>query len=129
MSSPVAAPLLPPGARLGRYEIIRRLDIGGMAEIFLARRRGPEGIEKQVVLKRILPQLAVDEDFVKMFLDEARLAATLHHPNIAQVYDIDEDAGEYFFAMEYVPGKNLHQVMRAAERQGKRIPLELSLAV
>src|SRR2546425_944952 len=74
--------------RLGRYELIRRLAIGGMAELFLARATGIAGFEKLVVLKRILPQHAQDARFIQMFLQEARLAATLHHSNIAQVYDV-----------------------------------------
>jgi serine/threonine protein kinase len=66
---------------LGKYELVRPLAQGGMAEIFLARQSGPAGFEKQVVIKRVLPHLAADKDFVEMFLDEARLAARLSHPN------------------------------------------------
>ena len=88
-----------PGDRLGKYELIGRLAIGGMAEIFLARASGIEGFEKLAVLKRILPQYADNKDFVKMFLDEARLAATLSHTNIAHVYDIGIVDGFYFFSM------------------------------
>ena len=85
---------------LGKYEVLKRLAVGGMAEILLARSTGIEGFVKHVVIKRILPQFAGEERFVSMFIDEARLAACLHHQNIAQVYDIGEDGGEYFFAME-----------------------------
>jgi hypothetical protein len=78
---------------VGKYEIMRRLAVGGMAEIYLARVTGAAGFEKLVVLKRILPQVAEDPTFVQMFLDEARLAATLRHPNIADVYDVGEADG------------------------------------
>jgi serine/threonine protein kinase len=87
------------------------------------------GFEKLVVLKRILPQHAESDDFIRMFLDEARLAATLHHPNIVQVYDIGEDQGMYFFSMEYVHGQDLRKLVRAARRKQKPIPLEHILHV
>src|SRR5471032_126269 len=91
-----ASPLLMPGMKLGKYQLIRRLAVGGMAEIYLAKATGIEGFEKLVVLKRILPQHASNEDFIAMFLNEARLAATLHHPNIAQTYDIGTDGAVTF---------------------------------
>jgi serine/threonine protein kinase len=119
---------LVPGARLGKYELLKTLAVGGMAELYLARSRGDGGFEKIVVLKRILPSLALNEDFVKMFVDEARLAAQLHHPNIAAVYDIGHDAGGYFFAMEYVQGKDLREVMRASALTGG-LPLEHALNI
>ncbi len=112
-----------PGGRGSRYKLIRRLAIGGMAEIFLAEARGFAGFHKQLVLKRIRPQFARDEAFVTMFLDEARLAATLDHPNIAQVYDIGRSGGSYFFTMEYVRGRDLRQIMSAASRKGQPIPI------
>src|SRR5512134_349907 len=92
---------LTPGSKLGKYNLIRPIAIGGMAELYLARTVGIEGFEKLVVVKRILPQHAEDAAFIQMFLDEARLAATLHHANIAQVYDIGVERGSYFFSMEY----------------------------
>src|SRR5579859_5812037 len=76
------------GVRLGKYEILKRLAVGGMAEIFLARVEAMPGVHKVVVIKRILPQLATQNDFIEMFLDEARIAATLHHPNLVQVFDV-----------------------------------------
>src|ERR1041385_1937361 len=86
--------------RLGSYEILRKLARGGMAELFLARTIGPEGFEKLVVLKKILPSMAENPKFVRLFLDEAKLAATLDHPHIAHVYDMGKVEGNYFFAME-----------------------------
>lgn len=111
-------------SQLGRYRLLRRLATGGMAEIYLARATAIEGFEKLVVLKRILPQYADNESFIRMFLAEARLAATLHHPNVVQVYDIGEDDGAYFFAMEYVEGVNLRQLGIATRRAGHALPLQ-----
>ena len=102
---PAVATLPDSGRRIGRYQPIRRLAVGGMAEIYLARLPGVgiEGFEKLVVLKRILPQHALDPELLRMFLDEARLSATLTHPHITEVYDVGTDGEAPFFAMEYVP--------------------------
>jgi len=120
---------LTPGQVVGRYEIVRRLAVGGMAEIFLARATGPHGFEKQVVIKRILPHHTFNRDFVSMFLDEARIAATLHHPNIAQVYDIGEDSVSFFFAMEYVEGKDLRDILKANRRARTAVPLKFAVSM
>ena len=95
------------GNKLGRYEVMKHLASGGMAQVLLARATGIEGFERYVVIKRIHTERAKDPAFVKMFLDEARLAASLHHTNIAQVHDIGQEQGEYFFAMDYVHGEDL----------------------
>ena len=116
-------------SRLGKYQLLRRLATGGMAEIYIARAEGMAGFEKLVVLKRILPQHAESEDFIRMFLTEARLAATLHHPNIVQVYDIGEDAGTFFFTMEWVKGQDLRKLVRAARKAERSLPLEHILLV
>jgi serine/threonine protein kinase len=115
--------------RVGRYQIVRRLAIGGMAELYLGYTRGMHGFEKLVCLKRILPHYAENPEFVRMFLDEARLAATLEHSNIAHVYDIGQHQGSYFFAMEYVHGRSLAEVMRAVTVARKPLPLEYSLQI
>ncbi|MEX1363331.1 MAG: protein kinase [Nannocystaceae bacterium] len=117
------------GATLGKYKLIRRLATGGMAELFLARATAIHGFEKLVVLKRILPQHAESDDFIRMFLAEARLAATLHHPNIVQVYDIGEQGNTYFFTMEYVAGQDLRKLVRSARKAQKALPLEHILHV
>jgi len=103
------------GQKLGRYQLIRRLAVGGMAEIYLARLPGVgiEGFEKLVVIKRILPQHALEPELLRMFLDEARLSATLTHPHVTEVYDVGTDGETPFFAMEYVLGSNLRQLMQA----------------
>ena len=108
--------LFPKGQRLGKYQLIRRLAVGGMAEIYLAQASGLEGFEKLIVIKRILPQHALDPQLRRMFLDEARLMATLTHPHITQVYDVGNDGDAPFFAMEYVHGANLREIMNAAAR-------------
>jgi hypothetical protein len=129
-------PLPGNGRPIGRYEPIRRLAVGGMAEIYLARLLGVgiEGFEKLVVLKRILPQHALDPELLRMFLDEARLSATLTHPHITEVYDVGADGDAPFFAMEYVHGANLRELMRAHARSagqatGTAAPLELGYAI
>jgi len=129
-------PLPGNGRPIGRYEPIRRLAVGGMAEIYLARLLGVgiEGFEKLVVLKRILPQHALDPELLRMFLDEARLSATLTHPHITEVYDVGADGDAPFFAMEYVHGANLRELMRAHARSAGQetavaIPLELGYAI
>jgi len=100
-----------------------------MAELYLARTVGLEGFEKLVVIKRILPQLAANASFVTMFVNEARLAATLQHPNVAQVYDIGNDDGDYFFAMEYVHGEDLDRIALQAQQRNQGIPLDASLTL
>jgi serine/threonine protein kinase len=114
---------------LGKYEIVRKLAIGGMAEIYLARVRGSAGFEKLVVIKRILPTVADDPKFVQMFLEEARLAATLQHPNIADVYEVGEHEGSPFFAMEFVHGQDVRSMRFAVRDRKERIPLAIALAV
>jgi serine/threonine-protein kinase len=115
---------------LGKYELIKLIATGGMAEIYLARVSGLPGFEKIVVVKRILPQLATNQEFVQMFLDEARVAATLHHPNIVQMYDIGAVDGSYFISMEYLHGEDLRSIARAVRAKGQeRVPLEHALGI
>ena len=109
---------------LGRYQILKHLAHGGMAEVLLARSSGIEGFERHVVIKRIRAEQARDTDFVRMFLDEARLSAALHHQNIVQVHDIGQEQGEYFFAMEYVHGEDVRTLLRQVNGRKEQIPLE-----
>lgn len=99
---------------LGPYRIVRKIAEGGMAEVFLARQRSIEGLERTVVLKRILEHYASNEEFVTMFLDEARLLAALSHPNIAQVFDLGYADDTYYLVMEYVRGPTLLGMMLPA---------------
>ena len=100
----------------------RRIATGGMAEIWLARQDGPAGFAKDIVIKRILPHLADDDKFIEMFLDEARLAAQLSHPNIGQIFDLGEVDGSYFIAMEYIDGVDLADVVERATELGHPVP-------
>lgn len=101
-------------ARLGRYRLLRQLAVGGMAEVYLAVAEGLGDFAKRVVIKRMLPQHAREQDLVAMFVDEARLLARLRHPNIAEVYDIGQDGQDIFIALEHVDGSDLREVLRAA---------------
>ncbi|WP_370527223.1 protein kinase [Myxococcus sp. CA027] len=111
------------GRRIGKYEILTRLSMGGMAELFLAYTSGPGGFRKFVAVKQILPDIKKDEQFVQMFLDEARITAAFSHANIGQVFDLGEEGGELYLAMEFLPGQNLEQVVKASTRQGYPLPL------
>jgi hypothetical protein len=117
------------GSASNRYEILAKLAEGGMAEIFLARGASAGGIERHVVLKRILPQLANDTAFVQMFLDEARLAAQLQHPNVAQVYDVGRLGESYFFTMEYVHGETVRAMIKRGRAEKRPVPVASALAV
>ncbi len=118
----------------GPYKIVRQIAVGGMAEIYLARQRGVEGVERTVIIKRILERYAHDAEFVTMFLDEARLMAALSHPNIAQVFDVGHVDGSYFLAMEHVRGPTLGKLLAEAKSAGdaglpRREALGIALAV
>jgi len=115
------------GSAANSYQILAKLATGGMAEIFLARGASVGGVERYVVLKRILPDRASDVHFVRMFLDEARLAAQLQHPNIAQVFDIGKLGDSFFFTMEYVHGETIRALL--ARGFALRRPLALGCAL
>ena len=117
------------GSTANSYEIIARLATGGMAEIFLARGASAAGVERYVVLKRVLRHRADDASFVRMFLDEARLAAQLQHPHIAQVYDVGKLGDSYFFTMEYVHGETVRALLQRSHGLRKQIPLGAVLAI
>lgn len=113
----------------GRYALLQRIAAGGMAELFLARQKGLEGFEKLCAIKRILPSKSGDPRFVELFLEEARLAARLSHPNIAQIYDLGIEGGSYYLAMEFVSGENLGTLQRRALQLGKSVPVPLALKI
>lgn len=108
--------------RIGRYEILRKIATGGMADLFLAKQVGMDGFEKVVAIKRILTHLAHDEEFIGMFRDEARIVAKLNHPNVVQIYDFGKSGDSYFIAMEYIPGRNLSSIAKKARAQGSPLP-------
>jgi serine/threonine-protein kinase len=127
----VAPPEPTPGVpqRVGRYEVITHLATGGMAQIYLARQSGLGAFERHVVLKTILRERASDQRFITMFLDEAKLAATLNHQNIAQVFEVDQADGAYFMAMEYVHGENARAILETTLKRNWTIPLELAVMI
>jgi len=113
--------------QIGRYTIVRRLAVGGMAEVYLARMRGQHGFARSVVVKRIRPALARTGQIRRMFADEARVAAHLAHVNIAQVIDVGEEGGEPYLVMEYVEGRDVHALLE--EAGGRGLPIDIAVAV
>lgn len=102
---------------LGRYRLMFQLAKGGMATVYLARAEGPQGFEKLVALKRIHEHLSSEAEFVEMFLDEARIASSITHPNVCAIFDFGEADGEYYIAMEYLVGEPLSRVLKAAKKR------------
>ncbi|MER2566381.1 MAG: serine/threonine-protein kinase, partial [Myxococcaceae bacterium] len=117
------------GDRVGKYEILTPLTSGGMAELFIGSTVGPGGFQKHVVIKRILPDASRDENFMRMFLDEARITAGFSHPNIAQVYDLGEDEQGLYVVMEFIAGQNLNQVVSVCAKKQHVLPLGFSVSV
>jgi eukaryotic-like serine/threonine-protein kinase len=106
-----------------RYRVIKRLEAGGMAEVYLGEASSVEGFKKRVAIKRVLPHLAQNENFIQMFLDEARLSARLNHANIVTVFDISARDDTYFLIMEFVDGANLKKILDCLHKRGQRFPL------
>jgi TonB family protein len=117
------------GERFGQYTLLERIAVGGMAEVWKARMRGVEGFQKTVAIKRILPHMTDNAEFVGMFIDEAKLAAQLTHPNIVHIYDLGKIGRDYYIAMEYVDGRDLRSLLNAGRRKGMPLPLGLSLLI
>ena len=113
----------------GRYTLVKKLATGGMAQIWLARQTGIQGFQKLVVVKKILPHLSENEEFVQMFLDEARIAARLNHPNIVQIHDLGKIGEEYFIAMEFIHGEDVRRVWKQADAVGRPLPVPLACRV
>jgi serine/threonine-protein kinase len=117
------------GERFGKHLLVGELATGGMAEIFLAVREGVEGVLKVVALKRVLPHLSKSSEYTQMFINEARLAARLDHPNIVRTYEFDEIAGRYFTVMEYLPGEDLGKVLNRIAASQRQMPIELAISI
>jgi serine/threonine protein kinase len=116
--------------QLGKYTLVRKLATGGMAELFLAIQRSVGGFEKLIVIKRILPSMNQDQAFIEMLLHEARIAATLSHPNVVQVFDVGMVDGAYFIAMEHVHGEDLRAIVRQMKsRHAIEFPMEHALSI
>jgi CheY-like chemotaxis protein/tRNA A-37 threonylcarbamoyl transferase component Bud32 len=127
---PVAArrPASSPGA-FGRYQLLQKIGAGGMAEVYKARMKGEQGFEKIVAIKRIVPHMATNAEFVTMFVDEAKLAAQLNHNNITHIYDLGKVDAWHYIAMEYVEGKDLRTLLRLGKERGFPLPAELALFI
>jgi serine/threonine protein kinase len=106
----------------GKYLLLERIAVGGMAEVYMSKSFGIEGFEKIIAIKRILPTMAEDEDFIEMFVDEAKIAGQLTHANIAPIYELGKIGDSHYIAMEYVWGKDLLQIMNRFRRMRKRMP-------
>jgi eukaryotic-like serine/threonine-protein kinase len=117
------------GMKIGRYQVLTQLTMGGMAELFLGYTAGPGGFRKYVVIKRILPDAKNNDQFVKMFLDEARVTAAFSHPNIAQVFELGTDVEDLYLAMEFISGQNLNQVTAVCAKKRAVMPIGFSAAV
>lgn len=115
--------------QLGRYQVLKKLATGGIADVFLARASGLEGFTRHVVIKAIRRELATEPRFVTAFLDEARIAASLHHHNIVQVYDIGEQNGAYFFAMEYVHSEDVRTLLQRVRERNEVVPLDQAVSI
>lgn len=115
--------------RLGKYSIIEKIGSGGMAEIYKAALKGAGGFEKVVVIKKVLPGYANNESFIRMLIQEAKLASLLHHPNIVQIYELGEEDHQYYIAMEYVHGKDLLKILSQCAKAKRRLPNEAVLFI
>jgi TonB family protein len=141
VSQPVFAPAPPPpakveedepvldGVKFGQYVLIEKIATGGMAEVWKARMRGVEGFQKIVAIKKILPHLSDNQDFIEMFVDEAKLAAQLNHNNIIHIYDLGKIQASYYIAMEYIDGYDLKTILKRAQERDQPMQTELALFI
>ena len=118
-----------PGVTIGRWEVVRRLGSGGMADVYLARSKGEAGFEKLVALKVMHAHLARNERAVEHFLDEARLAATVHHPNVVAIQDLGKIGNDYAIVMEYVDGVDLERLLMSARAGMRPVPIDVGLGI
>jgi serine/threonine protein kinase len=110
----------------GKYYLLERINVGGMAEVFKAKATGVEGFERMVAVKRILPSIAEDEEFITMFIDEAKIAVQLTHANIAQIFDLGRFNDSYYIALEFVHGKDLRAIFNRARTRGEPLPIPMA---
>lgn len=113
----------------GKYHLLERVNVGGMAEVYKAKMVGVEGFEKLLAIKRILPAIAADKDFIKMFIDEAKITVQLAHANIAQTFELGRLNETYYIAMEFVPGRDLRAMFERMRRRGETVPHDLACYV
>ncbi len=112
--------------KFGKYYLLERISVGGMAEVFKAKAFGEAGFERLVAVKRILPSIAEDNEFIAMFVDEAKLAVQLTHPNIAQIFELGKVGDSYFIALEYVAGKDMRAIFERAKKRSEAIPVPMA---
>lgn len=117
------------GEPFGKYLLVGDIAVGGMAEVFLGVQQGLAGFLKVVVLKRVLPHYSTNEQFVRMFIDEARIAARLDHPNIVRTYEFGAFDGQYYTCMEYLPGEDVRGILRRLSHAKQRMPLHLAVGI
>src|SRR4029077_10014709 len=139
VSQPVFPAAVPPphpeeeeptdGVKFGQYVLMEKIATGGMAEVWKARMRGVEGFQKIVAIKKILPHLSDNQDFIEMFIDEAKLAAQLNHNNIIHIYDLGKIQSSYYIAMEYIDGYDLKTILKLAADRAQPLNVELALFV
>lgn len=113
----------------GKYHLLERVNVGGMAEVYRAKMVGVEGFEKQLAIKRILPAIAADQDFINMFIDEAKISVQLAHANIAQIFELGRINDTYYIALEYLAGKDLRALFERLRRRREIVPVELACYV
>jgi serine/threonine protein kinase len=121
----VTAPAKRQPIPFGKYLLLDRINIGGMAEVWRGKMFGAGGFERLVAIKRILPNIAEDEEFITMFIDEAKITVQLTHANVAQVYELGQIANNYFIAMEYIPGKDMRAIFDRCRKKGEPAPVPL----
>src|SRR5882762_1320029 len=126
---PTPQPQLEVGSYYGKYFLLKKLAAGGMGEIFLAKQQGPAGFEKILVVKKVLPPLTENKEFVELFLSEARLAARMNHRNVVQLFELGEQQGSYFIAMEYVSGRTLRDLIDGAAKKKEKLPPEVCRSI
>jgi TonB family protein len=117
------------GTKFGQYVLLEKIATGGMAEVWKARMRGVEGFQKIVAIKKILPHLSDNQDFIEMFVDEAKLAAQLNHNNIIHIYDLGKIQSSYYIAMEYIDGYDLKNILKKAQERDQPLSVEIALFV
>ncbi len=115
--------------RLGKYQLHRRIAVGGMGEIFYAKAGGIEGFEREVAIKKMLPHLAADRAFIDMMVKEAKLTVLLNHPNIVQVYDLAREGADYYIAMEFVPGTNVGHLLEVCYTNRTHLPVDVAVYI
>ncbi len=115
--------------RFGKYLLLERVNVGGMAEVFKAKTFGVEGFQRNLAIKRILPNMSEDTEFINMFVDEARLAVQLNHANIVQIYELGKHQNQYYIAMEYVAGKDLRRIVEWFRKRKMTMPVPLAALI